>query len=64
MGHASVTTTERYSHLRADLFRQTDYEVMPADLSTPKGNVVSLRDVTGPKGTQWPPRSKTTQKKK
>jgi len=50
MGHASVTTTERYSHLRADLFRQTDYEVMPADLSTPKGNVVSLRDVTSPKG--------------
>lgn len=50
MGHASITTTERYSHLRADLFRQTDYEVMPADLSTPKGNVVSLRDVAGPNG--------------
>lgn len=48
MGHASVTTTERYSHLRADLFKQSDYEVMPADLSSPKGNVVSLRDVSGP----------------
>ena len=50
MGHASVTTTERYSHLRADLFRESDYEVMPADLSSPKGNVVSLRDVSGPNG--------------
>jgi integrase len=50
LGHASVTTTERYSHLRADLFRQSDYEVMPADLSTPAGNVVSLRDVSSPNG--------------
>jgi Site-specific recombinase XerD len=50
MGHASVVTTERYSHLRADLFRQTDYEVMPANLSRPTGNVVSLRDVPAPNG--------------
>jgi hypothetical protein len=50
MGHASVTTTERYSHLRADLFRQSDYEVMPSDLSSPMGNVVSLRDIPGPNG--------------
>lgn len=42
LGHASVVTTERYSHLRADLFRQSDYDVMPADLSSPMGNVVSL----------------------
>ena len=50
MGHASVTTTERYSHLRADLFRETDYEVMPADLSSPRGNVVSLRNISSPNG--------------
>ncbi|MBN2574937.1 MAG: site-specific integrase [Deltaproteobacteria bacterium] len=42
MGHSSVTTTERYSHLKPDLFRESAFEVMKVDLSQPAGAVVSL----------------------
>jgi hypothetical protein len=43
MGHSSVVTTERYAHLRADLFKEADYEVVRVDLSQPGGEVVALR---------------------
>jgi len=33
MGHSSVTTTERYAHLRADLFRVEDYDRLAVDLA-------------------------------
>jgi hypothetical protein len=43
MGHASVVTTERYAHLRTDLFREADYEVVRVDLSPGGAEVVALR---------------------
>lgn len=42
MGHASVTTTEHYSHLRPDLFSEKAFEAVSVDLSKPAGNVLSL----------------------
>jgi integrase len=49
MGHASVTTTERYSHLKPDLFRESAFDVMKVDLAAPKGAVVSLATVSAAK---------------
>jgi hypothetical protein len=42
MGHASVTTTEHYSHLRPDLFNEKAFEAVSVDLSKPAENVLSL----------------------
>jgi hypothetical protein len=42
MGHSSVTTTERYSHLRPDLFAESAFATMNVDLSQPAGVVVAL----------------------
>ena len=47
MGHSSVTTTERYSHLRPDLFAESAFGAMNVDLSQPAGTVVSLAPVSG-----------------
>jgi integrase len=41
MGHASVVTTERYSHLRPDLFREQTFNVVVVDLSQPASDVLS-----------------------
>lgn len=43
LGHASVTTTERYAHLRTDLFRESDLRAVAVDLSRPGGQVLQLR---------------------
>lgn len=43
MGHSSVTTTERYSHLKPDLFAEKNYTAIEVDLSKPAGDVVALR---------------------
>jgi integrase len=51
LGHASVTTTERYAHLRMDLFREKDYEVVQVDLSTPAAKVVSMATEPQKSGT-------------
>ncbi|MGC9984661.1 MAG: site-specific integrase [Polyangia bacterium] len=51
MGHASVTTTERYAHLRTDLFRESDFDVVAVDLSTPMAEVVPLPAKTNKSGT-------------
>jgi hypothetical protein len=40
MGHSSVTTTERYSHLKPDLYRESVYSTLAVDLAAPKGEVV------------------------
>ena len=32
MGHSSVVVTERYAHLRPDLFREEDYRVLVVSL--------------------------------
>jgi hypothetical protein len=50
MGHASITTTEIYSHPRHDLFADKALDAVTVDLSKPAGNVVSLRGVSGPIG--------------
>jgi hypothetical protein len=50
MRHASVTTTERYAHLRTDLFRESDLDVVAVDLSTPAGNLVPLAPKTSENG--------------
>lgn len=47
MGHASVTTTEQYAHLRPDLFRESAYEAVKVDLSPAQGDVVSIDSVSG-----------------
>jgi integrase len=41
MGHSSIVVTERYAHLRPDLFRDADYHVLDVDLSARK-KVVQL----------------------
>jgi hypothetical protein len=42
MGHSSVVTTERYAHLKPDLFRESAYDTVRVDLSKPAAVVVSL----------------------
>ena len=47
MGHSSVTTTERYSHLKPDLFRESAFDTVKVDLSRPAGVVVPLASTAG-----------------
>ena len=47
MGHSSVTTTERYSHPRPDLFAEASFHAMDVDLSQPAGDVVALPPAPG-----------------
>lgn len=42
LGHADITTTQRYAHLRTDLFREADLRAVTVDLSRPGGEVVDL----------------------
>jgi len=42
MGHSSVVVTERYAHLKPELFRAADYELLNVDL-TSEGRVVQLK---------------------
>jgi integrase len=42
LGHSSVTTTERYAHLRVDHFSDADRRAIAVDLSRPAGAVVEL----------------------
>ena len=42
MGHSSVLVTERYAHLRPDLFRDEHHSLLTVDLTTPGGDVVCL----------------------
>lgn len=42
LGHESVTTTERYAHLRADAFTDADLAAVSVDLSRPQGKVLPL----------------------
>jgi integrase len=50
MGHASITTTEMYSHLRHDLFAEKAFDAVRVDLSKPAGDVVSISRSSGPDG--------------
>ena len=42
MGHSSVVVTERYAHLKPELFRGADYELLNVDLAC-EGQVVQLK---------------------
>ncbi|MCG8557376.1 MAG: site-specific integrase [Proteobacteria bacterium] len=42
LGHSSVTTTQRYAHLRPDLFMESDFDRVQVDLARPRGDVVSV----------------------
>jgi len=42
MGHSSVTTTQRYSHLKPDLYRDTIYTTLQVDLTKPAGAILPL----------------------
>ena len=44
VGHSSVTTTERYSHLRPDMFVESAFRAMDVDLSQPAGDVVRISE--------------------
>jgi hypothetical protein len=50
MGHASITTTEIYSHLHHDLFAEKAFDAVRVDLSKPAGDVVSISRSSG---TDW-----------
>lgn len=41
VGHGSVVVTERYAHMRPDLFRDSDYRVLDVSLA-PGGAVAPL----------------------
>jgi len=42
MGHSSVVVTERYAHLRGDLFSAADLGRMTVDFSSPMGKILPL----------------------
>jgi integrase len=42
LGHSTVKVTERYGHLRADLFRPGDLLTLSVDLTRPTGAVIDL----------------------
>lgn len=46
LGHESVTTTERYAHLRPEAFSREDYAAISVDLS--EGRVVPMEAVAAP----------------
>jgi len=54
LGHSSVQVTERYAHLKVDLFGPADLAVMSIDLSAPAGKAVPLdhRVATAPDDTR------------
>jgi integrase len=48
LGHADITTTQRYAHLRTDHFREADLRAVAVDLSRPTGTVVELAPSRAP----------------
>lgn len=45
LGHSTVLVTERYAHLRPDLFDDRDRNRLPIDLTAPAGEIVALEPV-------------------
>lgn len=52
LGHSSVTVTERYAHLRADLFRPEDLLKLSVGMSREGGAVVDLAAARSEKAAQ------------
>lgn len=46
MGRSSVQVTQRYAHLRADLFRDSDLRLLDVDLVATPADVIELRPST------------------
>jgi hypothetical protein len=42
LGHSTVKVTERYAHLRADLFQPSDLLTLTVDLTRPTGALIDL----------------------
>jgi len=53
MGHGSIVVTERYAHLRPDLFREEDYGLLDVDLLKPAAEVVPIDHGRAETGTPW-----------
>lgn len=43
MGHSNTVVTDRYAHLRPDLYRDEDYRVLSVDLNTGCGKVLPMK---------------------
>jgi integrase len=43
MGHSNTVVTDRYAHLRPDLYRDEDYRVLAVDLNAGEAKVVPMR---------------------
>jgi hypothetical protein len=52
MGHSSVVVTEGYAHLKPDLFREEDYELLDVDLLKHAGDVVEMTKERPEKGAR------------
>jgi hypothetical protein len=50
MGHSSIVVTERYAHLRPDLFREEDHELLDVDLLKPAAKVLPMEEELAEKG--------------
>jgi integrase len=60
MGHSSVTTTERYSHLRGDIYSAAELGRVVVDFSAPVGKILPLTPA-GAIGVTMTPESETAQ---
>ena len=60
LGHSSVTVTERYAHLRPDLFWPEDLIKLSVPMSRDGGTVhdlAAVREECGRVATPWQPRT-------
>lgn len=64
MGHESVTTTERYSHLSPSHFGERGLSAITVDLSPAIGRVIALpaRSTAGATGRAWVQTRKSTRR--
>jgi excisionase family DNA binding protein len=52
MGHSSIQVTQRYAHLTVDLFRESDYQRLLVDLSSPTATVTPIAGAVTANGTK------------
>ena len=64
LGHYSVVMTERYAHLRPDLFPASDLGTIRVDLFTGGAEVVQLRLKTGSSRRKAPRKGGRKEKRK
>jgi integrase len=54
MGHSNTIVTDRYAHLRPDLYREEDYRVLAVDLNAGCGKVLAMRPTPTADGEKGP----------